>query len=188
MPRLGNADNVGASLHFLVQPFQRVRAVDLGSVLLGEVQIDRTSVSLSSMNARASAISAALVRHVTQRLAGLCAIRLDERLAQCRRHHALLGLRYIRQRIPHPMNATALPRGTEHPTDRRLQPLMRVRDHQLHARRPRRARLFRKPDQNVSASDGPMCSPTISRLPSVFTAIAIIAATETIRPPSRCFR
>jgi hypothetical protein len=28
----------------------------------------------------------------------------------------------------------------------------------------------------------------ISRLPSVFTATAIIAATETIRPPSRCFR
>lgn len=55
-------------------------------------------------------------------------------------------------------------------------------------RKPRRAKLLRKPDQNVSASDGPMCSPTISRLPSVFTATAIIAATETMRPPSRCFR
>jgi hypothetical protein len=46
-------------------------------------------------------------------------------------------------------------------------------------RRPRRARLLRNPDQNVSASDGPICSPTISRLPSVFTATAIIAATQT---------
>ena len=42
--------------------------------------------------------------------------------------------------------------------------------------------------QNVSASLGPMCSPTISRLPSVFAATAIIAATETILPPSRCLR
>jgi hypothetical protein len=33
--------------------------------------------------------------------------------------------------------------------------------------------------------DGPMYSPTISRLPSVFTVTAIIDATETIRPPSR---
>jgi len=30
-----------------------------------------------------------------------------------------------------------------------------------------------------------MYSPTISRLPSVFTVTAIIDATETIRPPSR---
>ena len=35
---------------------------------------------------------------------------------------------------------------------------------------------------------GAICSPTISRLPSVLTATAIIAATETMRPPSRCFR
>jgi hypothetical protein len=48
--------------------------------------------------------------------------------------------------------------------------------------------LLRKVDQKVSASDGPMCRPTISRLPSVFTATAIIAATETMRPPSRCLR
>ena len=54
--------------------------------------------------------------------------------------------------------------------------------------RPRLARLFRKADQKVSASDGPMCSPTISRRPSVFTATATIAATETMRPPSRTLR
>src|SRR6201987_2070184 len=55
-------------------------------------------------------------------------------------------------------------------------------------RKPRRAMLFRKLDQKVSASEGPICSPTISRRPSVLTATAIIAATETMRPPSRCFR
>src|SRR5215471_9950617 len=35
-------------------------------------------------------------------------------------------------------------------------------------RSPRRARLLKKVDQKVSASDGPMCSPTISRRPSLF--------------------
>jgi hypothetical protein len=33
-----------------------------------------------------------------------------------------------------------------------------------------------------------MCRPTISRRPSVLTATAIIAATETIRPAARTFR
>ena len=55
-------------------------------------------------------------------------------------------------------------------------------------RRPRRTRLFRNVAQNVSASLGPMRKPTISRLPSMLTATAIIAATETMRPPSRCLR
>ena len=55
-------------------------------------------------------------------------------------------------------------------------------------RRPRRTKLFRKVDQKVCASDGPMCRPTISRLPSVFTATAIMAATLVMRPPSRCLR
>ena len=54
--------------------------------------------------------------------------------------------------------------------------------------RPRRTRSLRKLDQNGSASEGPMCRPTISRLPSVLTATAIIAATLTIRPPSRTLR
>jgi hypothetical protein len=47
-------------------------------------------------------------------------------------------------------------------------------------RRPRRSMLLRKALQNVSASDGPMCRPTISRRPSVFAATAIIAATDTM--------
>jgi hypothetical protein len=54
--------------------------------------------------------------------------------------------------------------------------------------RPRRTRSLGKLAQEGSASDGPMCGPTISRRPSVFTAMAIIAATETILPPSRALR
>lgn len=53
---------------------------------------------------------------------------------------------------------------------------------------PRRTRSFRKSDQKTSASEGPICRPTISRRPSVLTAMAIIAATLMIRPPSRTLR
>ena len=53
---------------------------------------------------------------------------------------------------------------------------------------PRLTGTFRKPDQNGSASEGPMLSPTISRRPSLDMGIAIIAVTETMRPPSRTLR
>jgi hypothetical protein len=41
-------------------------------------------------------------------------------------------------------------------------------------------RPFSKLDQNGSASEGPTPRPTISRRPSLLTATAIIAATETL--------
>ena len=47
-----DADNVGATLHFLVQPFQRVQLLwILVRCCSGKSRCDRTSVSLSSMNA-----------------------------------------------------------------------------------------------------------------------------------------
>lgn len=46
----------------------------------------------------------------------------------------------------------------------------------------------RKRVQNGSASDGPIAIPNTSRTPSVFTATAIITATDTMRPASRTFR
>src|ERR1700733_15539207 len=154
-----------------------------------EVQM-RQNVGLAVVNERRELrpLLPRLIGHVTQRLARLRAIRLDERLTQRGRHHALLCLCHVRQRVSHPMYATALPCGREDATNRRLQPLMGVRDHQLHPAQatPRQVLQAARPD--VSATEGPMCSPTISRLPSVFTATAIIAATETIRPPSRCLR
>src|SRR3982751_4048549 len=58
----------------------------------------------------------------------------------------------------------------------------------LRPARPRLTRPRRKSVQNTSASEGPICRPTISRRPSVFTATATIAATETMRPPCRTFR
>jgi hypothetical protein len=129
-----------------------------------------------------------LVGDRAQHGAGLGPIGVQKGLAQRRRHHALLGFRHMRQSVAHPMHAAALPRRAEHPADRRFQPLMSIRDHQLDPAQAAARQALQKARQKVSASDGPMCSPTISRLPSALTATAIIAATETMRPPSRCFR
>jgi hypothetical protein len=57
----------------------------------------------------------------------------------------------------------------------------------LTPRKPRRVSERRKFVQNGSASEAPILIPRTSRWPSVFTATAIIAATETIRPASRVF-
>jgi len=67
------------------------------------------------------------------------------------------------------------------PADRRFQPLMGIRDHQRDSLKLRRAKLFRKLDQKVSASDGPMCSQR-SRVCHRVDCTAIIAA------PRRCGR
>ena len=71
------SNHVGASLDFLVQSLQRVCAVQLGPVLLGEVQM-RQNVGLAVVNERRELrpLLPQLIGHVTQRLAGLCAIRV----------------------------------------------------------------------------------------------------------------
>src|SRR6266571_3083804 len=77
-----------------------------------------------------------LVGNVAQRRARLGPIRLQEGLAQRRRHHALLGLGDIGEGIAHPMHAAALPTGGKDPPDRCFQPFMGVGDDQLHATQP----------------------------------------------------
>ena len=54
----------------------------------------------------------------------------------------------------------------------------------LTPRRPRLVRRFSEVRPEGLGSHGPMPSPTISRRPSVLAATAIIAATETMRPPA----
>ena len=53
---------------------------------------------------------------------------------------------------------------------------------------PRFSRPRRNPSQKIAASYGPSPNPRISRRPSVFTPVAMIAATDTMRPFSRTFR
>src|SRR5262245_50614795 len=185
-----NANNVGAALDFFVEPFQWVCAVQFAAVLLGKVEIGQ-HLGLAVVDERRKLwpFLPQLIGNVAQHRAGLGAIRLQERLPQRRRHHALLGLRDIGESVAHPMHAAA--RCQVAPNTRRIaafRPSWASEITNLIQRKPRRAMLFRKLDQKVSASEGPICSPTISRRPSVLAATAIIAATETMRPPSRCFR
>jgi site-specific DNA recombinase len=87
------------------------------------------------------------------------------------------------------VHAATLPRGAHDPADRRLQsPSCASEITSFTPCKPRRTMLLRNVAQNVSASLGPICRPTISRLPSVLAATATMAATETMRPPSRCLR
>src|SRR5205085_12703600 len=100
-------------------------------------------------------------------------IGLQECLPDCGGDHRVLAFGHMRQGIPHPMNPAPLPGGAEHARDRVAQALCASEITSLTPPRPRLTRPFRKADQNGSASDGPMPSPTISRRPSVLTATAI---------------
>ena len=61
---------------------------------------------------------------------------LQERLPDRSGDHRVLPFRHVRQGIAHPMYATSLPGGAEHPSDREAQALMGIRDHQLDAFEP----------------------------------------------------
>ena len=58
----------------------------------------------------------------------------------------------------------------------------------LTPRRPRRVSLRRNSVQIGSASEVPISIPKTSRRPSVLTPTAMMAATDTIRPPRRTLR
>jgi hypothetical protein len=75
----------------------------------------------------------------------------------------------------------ALPGGVQHPRGGGLQALVGVGDHQLDAAQAAPGEPRKNSVQKVSASEGPTPSPRTSRRPSVLTATATVAATETIR-------
>ena len=69
------------------------------------------------------------------------------------------------------------------------QALVVIGDHQLHPAQAAVGEAARGNSvQKVSASEGPVATPSTSRLPSSFTATATITARLTILPPSRTFR
>ena len=129
-----------------------------------------------------------LIADVPPDLARGLAVGLDEGLANGGGDNRLLRLWHVGQRIAHKVHATALPCRADDPLDGGLQSFVRVRDHELDAAQAASGQALQEVRPEVSASDGPMPSPTISRRPSVLAATATIAATETMRPPSRTFR
>jgi hypothetical protein len=91
------------------------------------------------------------------------------------------------ERVPHEVDATALPGGTQHPGHCHLDTFIASEMTSLTPRRPRLASLRKNCVQNVSASDGAMSMPRTSRRPSLLTATATMTATDTMRPFSRVF-
>ena len=98
-----------------------------------------------------------------------------------------LTLRDMGERVAHAVHAAALPGCTDDTRDRAaLRPACASRDDELDAVEAaglvRRAQEVRPERSRLPT--GPTPRPMISRRPSVVAATAIIAATETIRPPS----
>src|SRR3954447_6072995 len=115
-------------------------------------------------------------------------IGLQEGLSDRGGDHRVLALWHMRQGVPNPMNPALCQVAPSTRVIASRKPSWPSEITSFTPLSPRLTRLFRKADQNGSASEGPMPSPTISRRPSLFTATAIIAATDTMRPPSRTFR
>jgi len=100
---------LGPAFDLLVQPLDRVRAVQLGSVLDGEVHV-RQHVGLTVVDERPKLrpLRPELVGDMPQGLARSSPVRLDERLTECSRRHALLGFRDGGQGVAHPMHPGAV--------------------------------------------------------------------------------
>ena len=113
---------------------------------------------------------------------------LQESLADRGGNHCVLALWHVGQGVAHPMHAAALPSRAEHPSDREAQTVVGVGDHQLDALEAAFDQAFQKSRPERLGLRGADAKTTISRRPSAVTATAIIAATETMRPPSRTLR
>ena len=91
---------------------------------------------------------------------GIRLVLLGEDGLQHRGHGRPLLGRGMGERVPHPVNATALVRGVEHPPRSGPQALVIVSDNQLHAAQ---APVGERPEEvrprHVSASEGPVATP-----------------------------
>lgn len=198
-----NADDVGAALHLLVQALDRVGAVQLGAMLAREGHAGqhvvlaprhghsdqwRSHGSIHQVGQLGPA-GTQLLGHLAPGFPCMGAVGLVERLADRGGNDGVLAARDMREGIPDPVNAAPLPGGFEDPGDGGLEPCVGIADHQPD---PAQASGAQGPKElgprQVSASEGPIPRPMISRRPSVLAATAIIAATGTIRPPWRTLR
>jgi hypothetical protein len=100
----------------------------------------------------------------------------------------VLAARDMRERVAHPVNAAALPGGLEDALYGRPEAAVGVADDQLGAVEPARLQAAQEVHPEGLGLGGPSPRPMISRRPSVLAATAIMAATETIRPPWRTLR
>src|SRR5512144_699519 len=174
-------------LDLLIEAFQWVGGMQLNPVLAGESYVgEHGGFAVDDEGGELGPASTHHLGDVQQRRPRRRVVGLLERLAQRGGNHGVLTLRHIGERIAGPVHAAALPGGAEDADDRRLEPLVGVGDHQLDAGEA--APLQALQEVRPEHLGLPGRYPTISRRPSILTATAIIAATETIRPAARTFR
>jgi hypothetical protein len=160
-----------------------------GSVLSREGHLGQDGgLGLLHQSAPLRPARARLIGDVLPNLDNAFRVRLVECLPDRGRDNSTLPLWHMSERIAHPRKAAPLPDGIEHPAERGLQTGARVRDHQLQPVEAKALETARKLGPEGFCLRGRTQRPLISRRLWVFTATANMAATETIRPPSRIFR
>ena len=123
------------------------------------------------------------VRDLAPLVDGGLVVFLDEGGAHRGGDHEALSLGDMGQGVPHEVDPAALPGSAEHLGGGRLEALVGIRDDQLDAAQapPRQGTQEVGPEGlGLRRPDG---QSRTSRRPSLFTATATIAATETMRPP-----
>ena len=178
-----DADDFGSALDLAVEAFQRVGAVDLGPVVLGEAhEGQHIGLGLIHQGGELRDLGPELVGDPAPLGPGGFGILLDEGGADeggddtaslLAGVASTLGMKWTRQRCQ--VACSTLDTAA-------FSPSCASEITSLTPRRPRRASERRKSVQKVSASDAPIAMPSTSRLPSPLTATATMTATETTRP------
>ncbi len=129
-----DADHIGAALHFLVQAFQRIGAVELDPVLLGEGHVgEHVVLGIVHASAELWPAGAQLISDLPPDLRRSGMVGLKEDLTDCSGNDGILALGHIGQGVAHEVDAAALPGRAHDAGNRRLEPLVGIGDDQLHA-------------------------------------------------------
>ena len=129
-----DADDLGAALDLAVEPLQRIGAVDLGPVILGKAhEGEDIGFGFVHQCGELGHLGPELIGDLAPLGSGHLGILLGEGGGDEGGDDAAALLAGMGQDIAHEVYPAALPGRMQHLGDRCLQPLMRIRDHQLDA-------------------------------------------------------
>jgi hypothetical protein len=129
-----DADDVSAALDLAIESFQRIGAVDLGSVILGEAHKgEDIGFGLIHQRRQLCNLGPELIGDLAPLQAGHFGVLLGKGGGDEGSDDTPALLAGMGQDIAHEVHAATLPGGMQHLGNRRLEPLMRIRDHQLDA-------------------------------------------------------
>jgi hypothetical protein len=106
----------------------------------GEVG-EHVRLGLVHQRAELGPAGAQLVGNVPPGLGGAGVVGPDEGLPDRGRNHGVLALGHVSERVPHEVDAAALPGGADHPRDRALSPSWASEITSFTPLRPRRTRV-----------------------------------------------